>query len=656
MPLLFILAMFWLIFQGTRLYVGARGFSTRLESKFLSRYSSLRYALVIIIPFTILIFLTTAVWAYRYFLVMLTLDLIALFVPVDGLRMYSLEMTIILPFLYISLITIFMLILVEFVLTRRKSDNRRAGAFDNFAYSLIVFFMFFYLLYQVSLYLFLNKDTIEALKNIGGGSTGTSYLFLVEFLVSMMFLFRAISKVGKSFGWNVLFLNQDAMVMGFLATVMSQTTSRVALFSEIPSQQLGVLTNLLTMDHLIIPILIMAFLGITILVYYIKPQEMSMFMRIAKVAVDEEDKALDIILKFLKREFIRRGAKFPLSEVEQQIYQITNLPKGLAISLVKRIPDKYMDCQIITENTENGIERYIDFIPITEKYQSDKAAEDRARQYMTGRLIDTMSKQKKRISLGKTKSDVSERGTFLDALGSQYTKKVKDEERRKQSVAETKKTIEETFSQDVDPDTIDVIYAIIKNEFLYRVQHPLEFPDCRIKISEIAEKVYAATKVNSGILYPLLGKITDDNANLIVVDTDGDLNTILDKYIDFVPLDDFEISDALAANRPEKLKYLKNLLWTLLYQSLTLKKIDIVNNVKIEKEAAEMRNYNVYIPENFRIDFYYYLLMEHFNTDFLRKVNQFPWNKSFMNLWNAVSYFYLKSKEFNKVTVKESKK
>lgn len=635
MPMLFILGMLWVIFQGFRLYYGARSFSTKLETKMLSKYSWFRYVSVIIIPFIILIFLTTVVWAYRYYLVSLTLDLITNLVPGPGLVLYRTEMSLILPFLYISLILIFVLLSIEFILTRRKSNNKRVGAFDNFAYSLIVFFMFIYLLYQISMYLFVNPQTVNALKGISGGSTGSSYLYIVEFVVSILFLFRAMMGIGKSFGWNVLFLNQDAIVMGLLAIVMAQTTSRVGLFAGITSQDIGSLGNLLTIDHLLIPIIIMLFLGITILIYYLKPQEVSMFMRIAKQNVDEEDKAMDLMHKFLKREFIRRGEKFPIAEVEPQLLAISNLPRGLVISLIKRLVEKHYDIHIVTEDTPEGKEKFIEFISIVEKYASSKKSYARVQQVMTGRFVDSISKKKKKISLSKKKvSEVHERESFLTALDSSYSKKIKDQEARMKKI--TKSTVISS-TEELDSDTIDVVYALVRNEFIYRAQKLEDYQECAMNVSEISSKVFQTSKISPEIFSELLIKISQVDWNLKLVRTINNSNIdengknrsknnngTIGKFeqVDFFPIDDFEISDILKEFRPKKFHHLVEFLWSQLIESLSVKKKKMICVIDGQKIGFPVEF------ENFSITDYYSVLFSFLNKSYQSRMNSMVWNRN----------------------------
>jgi len=427
LPVLLVLAMFWLIIQGVRVYDTSRKFASKMEIHTLRRYSPIVNLIITLAPFLILIVLTVGVWSYRYGLVWFTLDIVTWLsgkpeAPAAAVQMYSVEMNIILPFLYISLIMIFVLFAVELIMTRMHVENKRMGTFDNFAYSLIVFFMFLYLIYQISLYLVLHSKTQAALGSIAGGTGGTSYFFYFEFFISIVFLFRGIRVLGKSIEGNLLFFNKDSLIMIFLGTITAQTASRIPIFSEdLTSQSVGILSNLINTDHLLIPALIMLFLGITILVYYLRPQKTSMFLRTHKSVTDSEDEKRKIIYNFLKREYIRRGRSFPISEVDSQIMSLTSYSKSTVRNIIQRdLAAQYMELHIFTE----GGKLFIEFISIHDSYEKKADAEERVKQFMSERLSQTLSEEKKELGISRgATSDVEERTAFLTSLDSSYKKK-----------------------------------------------------------------------------------------------------------------------------------------------------------------------------------------------------------------------------------------
>ena len=100
-------------------------------------------------------------------------------------------MRLIMPLIYFSLILTLLFIIFEFVFTRRRAETKRAGLFDNFTFSLIILFIFFFQVFQLSLFLILNPVTITALKaTVDASSSTVWFIFILEFAVSMYFLYR----------------------------------------------------------------------------------------------------------------------------------------------------------------------------------------------------------------------------------------------------------------------------------------------------------------------------------------------------------------------------------------------------------------------------------------------------------------------------------
>ena len=148
MSYLLTLAMIWLILMSSRFYIYSRKFSTKIEARFIKKYSISRYILAILIPFFILGTLVVISLFYRWFLVFLSLDFFGPFNPSSAVGVYQLQMRVIMPLIYFSLVMTLVFIIFEFVFTRRRAETRRAGTFDNFTFSLIVFFIFFFLRFR----------------------------------------------------------------------------------------------------------------------------------------------------------------------------------------------------------------------------------------------------------------------------------------------------------------------------------------------------------------------------------------------------------------------------------------------------------------------------------------------------------------------------
>ncbi len=351
---LLVLSMVWLFLLSSRFYMNARKFSTKIESNFIKKYSRTRYGVALIVPFFILGLLIVFSLFYRSVLVFLALDFFGPNSPANAVMVYTTEMRLIMPLLYLSLVLTMLFIIFEFVFTRSRAETKRAGGFDNFTFALIVMFIFGFQIFQITIFLLLRPETIAAIKDAFGatGSTTVTYIFLFEFLISMYFLTRLIKKLGTTLGWGVLFWKKDGLILFFLGCVFAQTLTRFALTTQVPNQELTIAGDILLMDRYIVSIIMIALLGLTLLIYYLKPHETSMFMRIQRETVSGEDKSMDIIYKLIRSEYIRRGEMFPVNILERDMIKSTQLSKGLVYSLLKRLSDRDMNIKIDI-NTDN---------------------------------------------------------------------------------------------------------------------------------------------------------------------------------------------------------------------------------------------------------------------------------------------------------------
>ncbi|MHA2131882.1 MAG: hypothetical protein ACW99L_18085, partial [Promethearchaeota archaeon] len=261
MTYLLALAMIWLILLSSRFYMYSRKFSTKIEARFIKKYSIPRYGLAIITPFFILGILVIISLFYRSLLVFLSLDFFGLTDPESAVKVYSLEMRVIMPLIYFSLVMTLVFIIIEFVLTRRRAETKRAGTFDNFTFSLIVLFIFFFQIFQISVFMLLQEDTVTAFKStiITAGSAA-AYIFIFEFALSMYFLYRIVKKTGKTLGWRILFFKKDGLILLFLACVFAQTLTRYSLATQVPNQSITDVGVVLMADKYIISVLMIFFL------------------------------------------------------------------------------------------------------------------------------------------------------------------------------------------------------------------------------------------------------------------------------------------------------------------------------------------------------------------------------------------------------------
>jgi len=594
MTYLLTLSMIWLLLLSSRFYIYSRKFSTKIEARFIKKYSIPRYLVAIIIPFIILGVLVVISLFYRFFLVWLSLDFFGNADPTSAVKVYNLEMRVIMPLIYFSLVMTLVFIIFEFVLTRRRAETKRAGTFDNFTFSLIVLFIFFFQIFQISVFMLLQEDTVVALKaSIGATGSVASYIYIFEFVISMYFLYRIVKKTGKTLGWRILIFKKDGLILLCLACVLAQTLSRFALASQVQNQVISDVGVVLMADKYIISVLMIFFLGSTILVYYLKPHETSMFMRLQKETVSEEEKSMERVYKIIRSEYIRRGEAYPIEIIERELIKATQLSKGNVHSLLEQLAEKDIDILITEEKQDLGKPiKMINFVSVTERFEKKGVAKQKARRYLSERLLETaLEKDRKtsRLTSNTEKGEVT--NSFISSLSTDYGKKQKDADIRKEKLEKT----EISFSSEQLTENLkNQIFEIIKKEYIYRMENPEKTPDFYIPISEISNEIELATKINPGELYPILEDLNKNDIEITLVKNPDEPE---DKKIRFLPFSDDNMNYALANFRPDEYSdfriivtksFLKNLKTKKEKKILFQLKKQIPNNTESQKSWIEL--------------------------------------------------------------------
>ncbi len=549
MTYLLTLAMLWLILLSSRFYIYSRKFSTKIEARFIKKYSIPRYGLAIVIPFFILGVLVILSLFYRSFLVGLSLDIFSLSDPSSAVDVYNLEMQVIMPLIYLSLVMTLMFIIFEFVFTRRRAETKRAGTFDNFTFSLIVFFIFFFQILQISIYMLLQPQTVGAFKaSIGATGSAVSYVFVFEFIISMYFLYRIIRKTGKTLGWRILFFKKDGLILLCLACVFAQTLTRFSLASQIPNQIITDVGVVLMADKYIISVLMIFFLGSTLLVYYFKPRETSMFMRLQKETVNEEERSMDKVYKIIRSEYIRRGEAFPIEIIERELIKATQLSKGNVYALLEQLAKKDMDILITEEKKElEKPIKMIDFVSVTERFEKKGAAQQKARKYLSERIFERAKEGESKTSrLVKSAEWDQPTDSFIYSLSTDYNKKQRDKELFQQKLKETQISF---TAEDLSEELKNQIMQLIRKEYLYRIENPEKIPEFHFPISEITSQIERKLKINPGEFYPILEDLSNKDIELALIDNPDEPE---DKKIKFLPYADENMIYSLAAFRPEE--------------------------------------------------------------------------------------------------------
>ncbi len=578
-PLLLMGSTVWLLFQSIRLYSGSKQVAVKMEMRWTERYSPFRAFLARFTPYFILGLLTFISIIFRYFIVLWTLDFIGVHVPDISIDLYKTEMQSIMPMIYVGLLFIFIFILLQSALTFKKGDTRKAGVFDSSTFAIITFVMFLYALYNVALYLFLNPNFLLGTSIVlGSGSSSGGGFFFFEFLIAIIFFIWIVADLSKTFQSGFMFLSKDGLVMFLISVIFAQTTARVGIVTE-GSLELAHswFSGFITYDHLVLPILIILFLGLTIIAYWRKPQEMSMFLHIDQKIIKSEDEKMSTVLQFLRREFIRRGDKYKLSgEVSSSLEKITNLPSDSILNLIKQLDKKYMDLQLTKEKVKDGSKQFfIHFLPITDQYSRED--ELKAKAYMQDRFSTLIrKKQRKKMNFGKGSytSSKNQASYFIQSLSVQYGKKIKDEASFLRSQEEKEQILHKAITQDEH----DLVFNLVRSEYLKRIAEITDYPDeFRINISEFAGVIHNATKIPVKRIPSIISDLVKDDWNLILVSKGKRKDGKDDRWIEFFPISDFEIYEQLYKYRPETLGKLNKYMWKVFNKGVYFKRYKLQN-------------------------------------------------------------------------------
>ncbi|MFX1574098.1 MAG: hypothetical protein ACFFB0_15245 [Promethearchaeota archaeon] len=594
---LLILSMIWLFLLSSRFYVYSRKFSTKIEARFIKKYSIPRYIGVLLTPFIILSVLVIISLFYRSFLVFLSLDFFSHFDPENAVKVYETEMRLVMPLIYLSLVATLLFIIFEIVFTRRRAETKRAGSFDNFTFSLIVFFIFFFQILEVSIFLFMRPETIASFKStVGATESAVSFLFLFEFLISMFFLYRIVKKTGQSLGWQILIFKKDGLILFLLASVLAQTFTRYINITEIPNQTLSGVGQILSFDKYIISVLIICFLGLTILIYYLKPHETSMFIRMQKETVSEEEKSMEKIYSIIRGEYIRRGDAFPIEILERDLIKATQLSKAKVYSMIRQLAEKDMDIIITQRRDEFGKPiKVIDFTSVTERFEKKEVAEKKAKKYLQERLFKTATATTSRVSRLKTKGQSDKASDkFIESLTTNYRKKHIDEKKVEKVKEEAQVT--ETFKATLSEDLKNQIIEMVKKEYMYRIETPQKNPEFYIPVSEIINQLERNTKLPLGELFLILNEISKIDLEFTLIENPEEPE---DKRIKLLPFSDDSMNYSLAHFRPDEYYAFKALVSKKFLRAIKSKKEkriifqlkkDIPNQTENQKAWLELLN------------------------------------------------------------------
>ena len=363
-------------------------------------------------------------------------------------------------------------------------------------------------------------------------------------------------------------IKKDGLILLCLACVFAQTLTRFSLASQINNQTVTNVGIVLMADKYIISVLMIFFLGSTILIYYLKPHETSMFMRLQKETVSEEEESIERIYKIIRSEYIRRGEAYPIEIIERELIKATQLSKGNVYALLEQLVRKDIDIVITEEKQDLGKPiKKIDFVSVTERFEKKGIAKKKARRYLSERLLETALEKDRKTSRLTTNADVGKTtNNFISSLTSDFSKKQKDKEIHEEKL---KKTEISFTSEQLTENLINQIILVIKKEYTYRLENPGKIPEFYIPISEISNAIELATRITPGELYPILEDLNKNDVEISLVENPDEPE---DRRIRILPFADDNMNYSLVNFRPKEYSKFRILVTKSFLKNLKAKK------------------------------------------------------------------------------------
>jgi len=417
-----------------------------------------------------------------------------------------------------------------------------------------------------------------------GTTTGStiSAFFLIEFIITMLFLFRILVKTGRSFGWRLLWFKKDGVVLLILTCVFAQTITQYARIYPVANQDVSLIGNILDLSKFLVSILIIVFVGFTLVIYYLRPHETSVFMRMMKETVKQEEKETEQIYGLIRNEYIRRGDAFDLKAIEREMMKSTKLPREKLYETIDKLGETHFDIHVTKKKDKNGkiISRTIDFISITETFERKDLAQKKAKKYLSDRLFDTMAEEKKDLKLSKELDTEKASDMFISSLSADYSKKVKSQKQSEIKQRKAQRLLAKR--REISEESKQVLFEILKKEYIYRIENPNSYPEIYYPISNITYEIQKNTKLNIGEIYPYLEELSKSDIELIILDNPDNPD---EKIIKFFPIADDAMCFALSHFRPDEYKEMQEQVRQLYNQNLsTRRNLSLLKN--ITKEIA----------------------------------------------------------------------
>ncbi|MHA1372000.1 MAG: hypothetical protein ACTSRA_20055 [Promethearchaeota archaeon] len=339
--ILIIAASSWLFFQSYALFTGARKNGTKIEAIFSKRTGRSSYLFVNIAPFLVTLFVIVLSGFYLWFLRFSSQFLN------DGEPFYQWERII----TVVLLITVG-LCLIPTLMAKADKDSRRKS-YDNLVVIMTIFYMYPYILFNFTIYFFLNPKMMEKIKaQLGNGNGFDSsisilsqlgqILIWIELMVTFILLIVALRSVGKKTQYKFGKLNSYSFILFIYGSLTGQFAIRYLQVRELLSTIITQIGNvILNGQHLLVNIGVI--IGLLISVLMFSSERFGLYFRVHETVSKQDRKRMEFILEFLKQEYIRRERPYLITSVYDDLVTMMNLDKLVIMKLIEKTQRRYQN-------------------------------------------------------------------------------------------------------------------------------------------------------------------------------------------------------------------------------------------------------------------------------------------------------------------------
>jgi len=137
----------------------------------------------------------------------------------------------------------------------------------------------------------------------------------------------------------------------------------------------------------------------------------------------------------------------------------------------------------------------------------------------------------------------------------------------------------------LETSTLDIIYNFLREKYIKRMRKKWKFrEDFRFKISEVIPPIKERTRLTVGRIYPILNSLANENWNFQL--SKYGINDEIDeedRWIEFLPIDDLELSENLRKYRPEWAKEIEILMRTWFERNIKHKRSKLLITQKMRQ-------------------------------------------------------------------------